>query len=72
MNKKVLDHAIHEHNSGLGYIANASYIISEIMKTKSIGEDNNEIIKQSDLIIRGKKKCQEAIDYLYTNIKKDV
>lgn len=65
MSKEVINHTIHEHNSGLGYIVNAVYMIKQLVP------DNKEVMEQLDNITRGKNKCKDAIDYLYTNLKNE-
>lgn len=70
MDKKVINHVIHEHNSGLSSISIALDLLTETLKNRH-GEIFVDQIEQLKLIESGKKKCQEAIDYLYEEFKNE-
>jgi hypothetical protein len=70
---KIFNYVIHEHNSGLGYIANAKAQIDYLIKNNNINfadkESEKRFIHLLSLIIKGKEKCKEAVDYCYTKLK---
>ena len=72
-NGKILSHTIHEHNSGLGIIANYKSVITTLLKTKLItfvDSDTEETFMKSIIgIEEGRVRCREAVDYCYTKFK---
>jgi len=65
---KIFSHGIHEHNSGLGMIINYALFIERLNEK---GELTDEKLKEYLQKIKdNKNKCEEAMDYVYTEIKK--
>ncbi len=64
---KIMGHAIHEHNSGMGYIVNAISFIKNEFKS---GELTEEMLnKYLDIIVKGKEKSNTGMDYAYEKLK---
>lgn len=72
-NGKILSHTIHEHNNGLGIIANCKSVITTLLKNDRIiflGSDTEETFMKSIIgIEEGRVRCREAVDYCYTKFK---
>jgi hypothetical protein len=72
-NGKILNHVIHEHNSGLGIIVNYNYLLEGLLKDKLItfadSDAEGRFIKAIKGIDKGKVRCREAVDYCYTKFK---
>lgn len=71
---KILSHGIHEHSNGQSLIINSVSIMKRLIENGNIrieGEDSNieMFTKSLDLIIKGKERNKEAIDYIYTKFK---
>ena len=64
---KILSHAVHDHNSGLGRIVNNVYYLKELLKDKDY--ENPRILITLDSITSAKDDCRNAMDYAYNNIK---
>lgn len=72
---KILNYAIHEHNSGLGIIYNNILFIQRQIKNghiKIIGDDDNTkwFNRCLESSIESKEKCKKAVDYIYEETKK--
>lgn len=69
---KILSYGIHEHNSGSSYISSAVKIIQRMINIGLI-QANEEYMKdlldQLDIILKGKEKQKESIDYIYSQFK---
>ncbi len=64
---RILAHGIHEHNSGMGFIVSA---VNLIKSEHESGTLTNEILeKYLDIIIKGKDKSTDGIDYIYEQLK---
>ncbi len=64
---KVLAHGIHEHNSGMGFIISAVNLINLEHENGTLTTEMLE--KYLDIIIKGKIKSTEGIDYIYEQLK---
>lgn len=72
---KILSYAIHEHNSGLGYISNRITFIKDALNSSRVRLEGdkeyiNIITKYFNDIIKAKEKCKKSVDYIYEEIKK--
>lgn len=78
---KIISYAIHEHNSGLGYIMNNLSFIKLLIENKNIeikGTHESDAVNEKTLkdfhralerIKDGKVKCKDSMDYVYTKLK---
>jgi hypothetical protein len=62
---KIMSHGLHEHNTVLGQIARSRYYIEH--KFDSLTKE--QILIQINNIEEGKKKAQEAMDFIYEKLK---
>jgi hypothetical protein len=72
---KILSYGIHDHSHGLSYISNGIAIIKRRIENKSLiitGTDEaiDDFNYYLDFILKGKTKCKESIDYIYSESKK--
>lgn len=65
---KILGYGIHEHSSGIGLIKTSVALLKKMKENGNLTDD--ELTKYLDLIDKRSKKCVEAIDYIYTELKK--
>lgn len=65
---KHLSHGIHDHNHGLAYIINAVDIIKRLKENNNLSDGDFD--KYLQLIIDGKNKCRESMDYIYNHTDK--
>lgn len=63
---KIMSHGVHEHNSGMGYIINAVSFISEEFDSGKLTKESLD--KYLDIILKGKIKSQDGMDYIYEKL----
>ncbi len=63
----ILAHGIHEHNSGMGFIVSAVNLIKSEQESGTLTKEMLE--KYLDIIIKGKDKSTNGIDYIYEQLK---
>lgn len=63
---KIMGHGVHEHNSGMGFIINAVSFIRQEFDSGELTKENLD--KYLDIILKGKKRSQDGIDYIYEKL----
>jgi hypothetical protein len=65
---KIIHYGIHEHNSGISILTASLEILKDkIEKNHQISKD--DLIQYIGYLEKGKKRCTDAIDYIYQEIK---
>jgi hypothetical protein len=65
---KIIHHGIHEHNGGISILTASLGILKDMIeKDHQISKD--ELIQYIGFLEKGKKRCTDAIDYIYNEIK---
>ena len=68
-NGKAIMYTIHEHGNGIGQIQMAQSLIK---KKIDLGTLNNEfLLEMMEVISRGCKRSNEAVDFMYESLKAD-
>lgn len=60
---KILKHVIHEHANGSQLVKSATLMLIE----EELNEEKQ--LQYLNFIIKGNKRCDDAIDYMYEKIK---
>lgn len=65
---KILAHGVHENNSSVGQIQSSVYLLRRDKANGSLTDV--EFLEYMDIIEKALKKNQDAMDYIYSNIKR--
>ncbi len=65
---KIIHHGIHEHNGGISILTGVLSLLKDsIEKGKQISKE--DLDQYIEFLEKGKKRCTDAIDYIYNEIK---
>ena len=65
---KILHYGIHEHNSGISILTGVLVLLKD-MTEKGQQISKEDLDKYMEILDKGKKRCTDAIDYIYQEIK---